>query len=114
MRYNKERSLTHKETIDAIWGFLSCALTNYPNMDERREFLFDLSIERDYFKFGWSYVDVVKTHKATEEVHGFPIEVITDEFGRVENYFEYPFKDLDKITKEILSTLEELDNLEIL
>jgi len=113
MKYNKDRSLTQKETIDFLSGFLTCALDNIsPN--ESREFIFDLSIEREYFRFGWSYLELAKTHKATEEVHGFPIEVLTDEFERIENYFEYPFKDLEKITKEILSTLEELDNLEIL
>ena len=110
MRYNADRSLTAKETLDYFSGFLNCLLVD-SCLEEDREFLFDLIVENDLFRFQWSYIETFVRYKESEEVHGFPIDRFDDDFCRKDDYFECDFKNTKKIAKELINTINELSEL---
>lgn len=113
MRYKEDRSLTPKETIDYFSGFLNCLLID-SCLEEDRDFLFDLIVENDLFRFQWSFLEHSKTYKATEEAHGFPIEVVNDELEWKDGWFEVNYKDTKNIARQMINTINELSELEIL
>ena len=113
MRYNSDRSLTAKETLDSVWAMLYILLMD-AGLEEEREFQFDYYIENGLFHFGWSYVDSVKTYNSKYEVHGAMLEVPEHEEKRHEDYFEYDCNDIAKIRNEIINTINELSELPLL
>lgn len=113
MKYNEKRSLTIKETQDAVWGMLNILLMD-AGLEDERDFQFEFNIENGLFRFSWSYIESIKTYNSKYEVHGAMLEVPEHNDQRHDDYFEYPFKDMEKIRNEIINTIDELSKLETL
>jgi len=110
----KEIQMSKKQTLDFFRGFLMATLELIGEIDEEREVLIDLSIDDDRFVCAFSYVDSVEWTKDYVEVHGAPMEVVSHEDKRHEDSFSYLYTDIDKIKKEIVLMVEQLNELEIL